>query len=159
MTLFTIHDAESEGDEISGERVRRKLLISVTEKDMPSGLTDSQALCLETRSVVLDKPKVIALRNYLQAWLDEKQPPLWWEDRDNVTALAEWMDFECYFNDASSAIRLFEKPWKWTREFGLYQAHEATDVEELRERLVDAIHDDNLSGEEVVAAWTEEAAE
>lgn len=45
----------------------------------------------------------------------------WYETYDNVVTLAEWLDMLCEFNETSDVIRFFEKPWKWDREWNLFQ--------------------------------------
>lgn len=126
MTLFTIHDVESEGDEIIAfEHADGSLLISVTEMDLPTelvdALTDQQELDLQTRTVKLGRPGVRCLAIHMQARLDETQAPRWWEDRDNISGLAYWLK-ENDRADASSLVELIGEPWKWSEEFKEYQA-------------------------------------
>ena len=62
----------------------------------------------------------------------------WYESPDNVYDLAQWLDGEGYFDKTSDMLRFFEKPWKWDREFGLYQLWVLAS-DELRERICAAV--------------------
>ena len=166
MNRFTAPDAECPGDEVNvWDHQNGWLLISVTEQDLPTELDGvlslDQKLELRTRTVVLDTAGVVALAYRLEKAREKRIPAVkeWWEDRDNVGVLAEWLDFHGCLEDISHAIRLFAKPHKWTREYGLFQAYQAADSEELGELLVEAIHDTNQTAEDVVAEWNEEHEE
>ena len=65
----------------------------------------------------------------------------WHGDYDNVLALANWLDDESCFESATDAIYFFEKPWKWSREWELYQAHESTADPKLKRLLVVAVEE------------------
>ena len=59
------------------------------------------------------------------------------ETFDNVLGLASWLDSEiCAFAKTSDVIYFFEKPWKWTREYGTWQLWCAADSDEMREFIV-----------------------
>jgi hypothetical protein len=67
----------------------------------------------------------------------------WYQHRDNVISLAEWLDGNCAFTDTASVVRFFEKPWKWTYEFALFKFY-TDDVywsgrEQHRDRVIDAM--------------------
>ena len=45
----------------------------------------------------------------------------WHEVSDNVLGLATWLDGFCFFANTTDLLRYFDKPWKWQREYELYQ--------------------------------------
>lgn len=86
----------------------------------------------------------------------------WYETHDNLVGLAEWLDSECSnFIDASEAIRFFEKPWKWTREYDLWtlwtkslsarSRGNAIDTTDFSQRCIDAVNDEKMTAEQLRA--------
>lgn len=77
---------------------------------------------------------------------------VWHDDRSNLIALAEFLDDECvYFLDTAVVIRFFEKPWKWTREWEIFQVWRDSERDEslLRQLCVEAIEDDSMDWSDV----------
>ena len=65
----------------------------------------------------------------------------WYENRDEVIGLAEWLESESCFPSIDACIRYFEKPWHWTREFELWQLWLDVTDPFLREQIVEAVDD------------------
>ena len=65
----------------------------------------------------------------------------WYETYDNVFGLAQWLDGEGYFDKTSDMLRFFAKPWKWTREYGLYQLWQKAVHPELEAICIEAVFD------------------
>lgn len=51
----------------------------------------------------------------------------WYDDGDQVFRLAHWLDEMGKLRIGTNAIRFFEEPWKWTREYKLMELHESND--------------------------------
>ncbi len=78
----------------------------------------------------------------------------WYETPANVLGLADWLNDGGWFSTPQDALRFFEKPWKWTREFGLWRLWREADAandEKLREAAVDALDDGNTAASDVRA--------
>lgn len=78
---------------------------------------------------------------------------MWYEDRDNLLGLAEWMDSECCFIDTSSVIRFFEKPWKWVREYELWKIWKDSQVPDVQQLCVEGLCDYDITAESVQNAY------
>ena len=79
----------------------------------------------------------------------------WYESPDNVYDLAQWLDGEGYFDKTSDMLRFFEKPWKWIREFGLYQLWQKAVHPQLEELCVEAVFDNSKTAEDILAEQEE----
>lgn len=73
---------------------------------------------------------------------------MWYEDSSNVIGLATWLDDHSYFSDSQAVLRFFEKPWKWEREFELWDLFRSTRLIHLRSRCVESL-DDNTTAEQL----------
>lgn len=87
----------------------------------------------------------------------------WYETHDNLVGLANWLNSECgYFSDASAAIYFFEKPWKWEREWGIWQAWQSAPVmsppkmREFKERCIEAVDDEKMNATDLLAELEDE---
>jgi hypothetical protein len=80
----------------------------------------------------------------------------WYETHDNLTGLANWLNCECcWFSDAAAVIYYFEKPWKWTREYELWQLAQRGFC---TERCIEAVDDPRMTAEQLEAELEEEGA-
>lgn len=63
----------------------------------------------------------------------------WFDTFDNVLGLALWLDFSeiSAFQDSRDVIYFFEKPWKWDREYHIWQLWNKADTDEQREFIVE----------------------
>jgi len=80
----------------------------------------------------------------------------WYDNQDNVRSLAEFLDSECcYFTDTAAVIRFFDKPWKWSREWEIFEAWLKSERDEslLRQICVEAIEDKNMTYSDVQAEY------
>jgi hypothetical protein len=95
----------------------------------------------------------------------------WHETHDNLVGLAEWLNSECCaFRDIEDCISFFEKPWKWTREYELWQLWVKADTREpgyrgmpiemrkFRERCIEAVDDEKMTAERLLAELEEKNA-
>ncbi len=58
---------------------------------------------------------------------DEVRTVIWHESHDNLTGLAEWLHSECSaFKDIGDCLYFFSKPWKWEREYEIWQLRQMT---------------------------------
>jgi len=84
----------------------------------------------------------------------------WYETHDNLVGLAEWLNSECcYFSDAGAVIYFFEKPWKWNREYALWKLWNESKEPLFRETIVEAVFDDKITAEQLLAEQEETSAE
>jgi hypothetical protein len=72
----------------------------------------------------------------------------WHEDYRDVVGLATWLDDHDYFPHTRAMLRFFEKPWKWKREFELWELFRSTRLIHLRSRCVESL-DDNTTAEQL----------
>lgn len=98
-------------------------------------------------------------------WYEANDPVYWYETHDNLTGLANWLHHECcYFSDPGAMLYYFEKPWKWEREWALYQLWEKqhphfgdSKTIEFIERIIEAVDDPKMTAESLLAELEEEA--
>lgn len=78
----------------------------------------------------------------------------WYDNTDDVVSLAQWLHSECcYFLDVGSVIYFFEKPWKWTREFHIWQLAQRG---VCTERCIEAVDDPRMTADQLEAELEEE---
>jgi hypothetical protein len=123
-------------------------------------------VCVECQRTKLEGYPAMAAEN--ARLKDERTSRKWYETHDNLTGLAQWLNSECcYFSDASAVIYYMEKPWKWTREFHLWQLYvkslsaqargQAIDTPEFTQRCIEAVDDEKVTAESLLAELEEEA--
>jgi hypothetical protein len=83
----------------------------------------------------------------------------WYEDHDNLTGLARWLNGEYYFQSPDGVLYFFEKPWKYGREYGLWRLYEGTKDVTIRASVLEALDDEEMTAEEVLAAEEERNAQ
>lgn len=86
---------------------------------------------------------------------DQTTAMKWHESHDNLCGLARWMESEDLWLNTGELVYFLEKPWKWTREFELWQLWQTqADVDRQQEIVVAVIEE--VSASTIQARWEEE---
>ena len=66
--------------------------------------------------------------------------PEWYESHNELIGLALWLESKTKaFTDVLDVLQFFHKPWKWQREYDLWQWWTEEDSEEICEQIVTAV--------------------
>ena len=93
----------------------------------------------------------------------QEAPAPWYERRDDVCALAQWLHEHWYWMGSTEPIdrliEFFQEPHKWDREWQLYRLWLNIPHEEVKQRIVEALDENDTDVGQILAEIEESNAE
>lgn len=83
----------------------------------------------------------------------------WYDNYSDLASFTGWLNSHAYFTDVDTLVYLIEKPWKWSREYELFQLWNGLDSGELtkRERVIEALDENSTTYQCLLVEWAENA--